>query len=131
MYTSDEMIELIKKNRNSLDKLILDFKVVGTTFIPESQRILGCLAPLPPNTILIDLEREPDNPYDFYAVKVIIGVKGKKSKYHIGYVSRETSKFFSYVLDGSEFGISICSITFSGGGTLNYGLKTFYKIFNK
>lgn len=48
-------------------------------------------------TIEVYLEREPENPYDKYAISVNIFTRGKHKK--IGYLSKDSSKYISFFWD--------------------------------
>ena len=71
-------------------------KVAGVTF-EGRQAILDKLYRMPDPYISITLKREPSNPYDTNAIKVIVEAKGVE--YHIGYMPKETSAYVAPMID--------------------------------
>ena len=69
-----------------------------------------------PKDILLRFEREPDNEFDCNAVIVYISIVGKKNYIRVGYVSRDLSEFFSYVLLNSDiYDLCVYDIVLLGG----------------
>lgn len=65
---------------------------------PEDQAVAGALLPGDP----VHLEREPYNPHDENAIKVIY------SDHHIGYIARDSASFIAaYMDEGRRFGATV------------------------
>ena len=76
--------------------------------------------------VLLHLVREPDNPYDECAIKVIYDyttVKGVRKCFHLGYVNRATAQWLSKIMDHKVF-VAVNGTEITGGesGYL-YGAK--------
>lgn len=109
----------------------LETKVAGTSFIKNSKGILEALSLIDRKQIMIDFERESSNEHDSNAVKVIVGIKGKKTTYYIGYIPKQVSETFAFVLDGDRYCIKVDEAFVLGGDRFcadNYGLKFKYHI---
>ena len=96
--------------------------VVGTSFIPNSEKVLHYLQYLnslpydKDSSIYLRLEWEKDNPYDENAVKVYAksnAFTGKKVK--IGYVPKKLSCLFRYILSSDSIELNTTRPKFIGG----------------
>lgn len=66
----------------------VSLKVAGVTF-GNRQEALRRLASYNPADVVVSLTPEPKNPHDPQAVAVMVGIKGGKGLYALGYVSRD------------------------------------------
>jgi hypothetical protein len=77
-------------------------KVRGVSFKNSDgksrQSVIAALRKYSPEQISLYFEREPDNPYDPNAIKVMAKVAGKGSA-QIGYVAKELAEYISVELD--------------------------------
>ena len=86
----------------------IEFDVAGTSHRKDIEK---CKDILKVNDTLF-LEKEPDNKYDNYAIKVIYEKNNKK--YHIGYVPRYYSKELTKLLDKNiKYSAQVESLNFS------------------
>ena len=69
-------------------------RVVGLFYRPASARV--AVEELRPGD-LVTLEREPDNPHDAYAIKVLSG------SVHIGYIPRELAAYLEELPTKARF----------------------------
>lgn len=111
-------LEILKATRGRLitdnyefvpvfEKSKVEFDVVGTKHCPDVKKSLGLLNV----NDKLELELEPENSYDKYAIKVIF-CKNEK-KYHLGYVPRYYSKELSELLNKkAEYSAMIKSLNF-------------------
>ena len=111
-------MEILKKTKGRLltdnfefvpvfDKNKIEFEVAGTR---HREDIKKCKLLLKINDNLF-LEKEPDNEFDSFAIKIIY-VNNQK-KYHIGYVPRYYSKDLTKMLNNSiEYSAKIESLNF-------------------
>jgi hypothetical protein len=66
---------------------------------------------------LMHLIREPNNPYDSHAIKVIYDyntVKGEHKCFHLGYVNRATAQWLSVIMDHNVF-VAVAGTDIRGG----------------
>lgn len=115
---SSNQMEILTKTKGRLltdnfefvpefNKNKIEFDVAGTS---HREDIKKCKNLLQVNDTLY-LERENDNKYDIYAIKIIY--YNKNIKYHIGYVPRYYSKDLSDLLEqGVEYSAKIESLNF-------------------
>jgi len=127
----NDLIDVVEVLGDKVCDMQYETKVAGTTFIKDSQSLLGFLSNQDSNQIILEFESEPTNKWDLHAVKVMVGMIGKKTRYHIGYIPKEFSEFFSYVMDGDTYDISVISLKILGGeryGVSNCGLTFKFKL---
>jgi len=77
----------------------LELEVVGMSYRLTTDTLRE-LSHKPPMNVI--LEREPNNPHDEYAIKVLLGDKRKTAR-HIGYVARQTAKVLAPRMDKGRF----------------------------
>jgi hypothetical protein len=111
----------------------IHIKTVGINFRPKGNQILEDLKyNFTPEDILIILEREPNNQHDKNAIMVHVGVKTSSKKYHIGYIPKTSSEFYSYIMDSGKYDIRAVKAKVVGGeGSTSYGLHFVVRIMYK
>lgn len=129
-YDSRSLLSLFDFYGKDISKIDFETKVVGTTFRENGQSILKYLSEVNPKIIVLEFEREIDNKYDRNAVKVIVGILTSSKRYHIGYIPRQITDFWSYVLDRGDYRVSVKDVSIYGGSVRmeNYGIKFLYNI---
>ena len=75
-------------------------KVKGVTY-KNRQKILMRLARYSAEEVILNFVREPHNPFDYNAIRIIAEVRGK-GKATIGYVSKETAANLAPRIDKGE-----------------------------
>lgn len=91
----------------AFDTSKVEFDVAGTGHCPDTKKISSMIG----INDKLELELEPDNNYDKYAIKVIFNKNGKK--YHIGYVPRYYSKELTKLLkNNTKYSAMIQSLNF-------------------
>jgi hypothetical protein len=124
--------EIVKEYIGREGKIEFYTKVVGTTFIQNGQNILKYLSTVNFKDIILFYEREPDNPHDECAVKVIVGVKWSAKTYFIGYVSKDYSELVSNVLKSEFFGLDTYDIRILGDkDTRYYGMSFRFRLYKR
>lgn len=73
--------------------------VVGMHYrlTPSTLKLLSRDLPL-----LCELQREPDNPHDSNAVKIVV-IEGKKQGMHLGYIARATATVVAEAMDDDDW----------------------------
>lgn len=116
--TNSTTIEVLEKTKGRLltdnfefvsvfDKNKIEFEVAGTSHMEDIEK---CKSLLKINDNLL-LEKEPDNKYDLYAIKIIY--ENANKQYHIGYVPRYYAKDLTKMLnDDIEYSAKIESLNF-------------------
>lgn len=79
-------------------KLTMTIRAVGTTFENRQER-LQFLKQFRPNDLHVTLEREPENPLDSSAIKIIVHILPIAKRTVIGYVPRGLAGELAKVLD--------------------------------
>lgn len=131
------MTEVLQKSDTETQNFIINYyqgfakfetRVAGTTFRDNAQNILRFLSTnVSPDDIVIDLEREPDNPYDPNAIKVILSVTWSKKRYHIGYIPKNLAAFFVEMMSkGIEIRVLRAIVVGGFEESANYGLRLIY-----
>lgn len=86
------------------------FDVVGLNhrILPGTQRMIADA--VDEREVKVKLEREPDNPYDHNAIKVIVVDKKlfDDSEIFIGYLRRRTASVFAHGLDSGTLKVKRC-----------------------
>jgi hypothetical protein len=135
-YDSNSLIPILDKHGVNIHKVLFETKVAGVTFRPDGQKILEYLSKADSKEITLKFEREPDNLYDRNAVKVIVGMTWSKKEHFIGYIGRNISDFFTYIIETDLYDIRVGNIKIIGGDKIsiknaNYGLKFEYRVWIK
>lgn len=86
-------------------------KAVGVTF-EGRQAILNKLYNMPDHYISLSLKREPNNPYDSNAIKIIAKAEG--IEHHIGYMPKETSAYVAPMLDADYKSVAFFDNIYKG-----------------
>lgn len=80
---------------------------------------------------LMHLVREPNNPYDARAIKVVYDyttVHGEHKCFHLGYVNRATAQWLSTIMDHNVF-VAVTGTDITGGNSgFLYGAKLRFRI---
>ena len=134
--TPNSLFPVLDRHGENIWKVLFSTKVAGVTFRSNAQKILEYLYKADPKEITLKFEREPDNQYDQNAVKVIVGMSWSKKTHFIGYIPRDISAFFSYLMDSGYYDIKVESTQIIGGKDIgikdaNYGIKFDYRVWIK
>lgn len=100
---------------------MLSTRVYGSSFTNDNgisrQTILARLARVPRFVVGLELVREPGNPYDPNAVKVMAKVKGAEGSFTLGYLKKELAARTAPLMDaGAEAVARFDGITGGYGG---------------
>lgn len=79
-------------------KLSMTVRAKGTTFENRQER-LNFLRRFPVDSLDVTLEREQENRFNHYAIRIIVHIRSINRKTVIGYVPRMLSKELSKVMD--------------------------------
>lgn len=131
MQDYTEAKRILNIHKDDIDNVVFTTNVAGTTFVENSCEILRFLKEkVSKNNILLNLVREPENPYDENAVRVEISVKGAKKFVKIGYVPKDKAELLSYVLqDSSGYHVRVQDISLFGGEGSKPNIGIFFDYF--
>ena len=102
-------------------KLSMKIRAVGTTSGNIQER-LGFMRQFPINTMQAELVREPENPFDKNAIKIVIHLRSINRKTVIGYVPRGLAAGLAAVIDaGIQAKVELLQILGGYSYKENYG----------
>lgn len=102
-------------------KLSMKIRAVGTT-AGNIQERLGFMKRFPVNTMQAELVREPENPFDKNAIKIVIHLRSINRKTVIGYVPRRLAAGLAAVIDaGIQAKVELLQILGGYSYKENYG----------
>lgn len=91
-------------------KLSMRIRATGTT-AGNIQERLGFMKQFPINTMQAELVREPENPFDKNAIKIVIHLRSINRKTVIGYVPRGLAAGLAAVIDaGIQAKVELVSV---------------------
>lgn len=97
-------------------KQVTDIRVAGTTFENRQKYLYGLSRSK--QTPRITLLREPNNPADPNAIKVMCHTK---KCYPIGYIPKKTARRLAPIMDAGSY-VYVDAVDISGGNGVNYGM---------
>ena len=102
-------------------KLSMRIRATGTT-VGNIQERLGFMKQFPINTMQAELVREPENPFDKNAIKIVIHLRSINRKTVIGYVPRGLAAGLAAVIDaGIQAKVELLQILGGYSYKENYG----------
>lgn len=102
-------------------KLSMRIRATGTT-AGNIQERLGFMKQFPMNTMQAELVREPENPFDKNAIKIVIHLRSINRKTVIGYVPRGLAAGLAAVIDaGIQAKVELLQILGGYSYKENYG----------
>lgn len=102
-------------------KLSMRIRATGTT-AGNIQERLGFMKQFPINTMQAELVREPENPFDKNAIKIVIHLRSINRKTVIGYVPRGLAAGLAAVIDaGIQAKVELLQILGGYSYKENYG----------
>lgn len=102
-------------------KLSMRIRAMGTT-AGNIQERLGFIKQFPINTMQAELVREPENPFDKNAIKIVIHLRSINRKTVIGYVPRGLAAGLAAVIDaGIQAKVELLQILGGYSYKENYG----------
>ena len=102
-------------------KLSMRIRATGTT-AGNIQERLGFMKQFPINTMQAELVREPENPFDKNAIKIVIHLRSINHKTVIGYVPRGLAAGLAAVIDaGIQAKVELLQILGGYSYKENYG----------
>ena len=102
-------------------KLSMRIRAMGVT-AGNIQERLGFMKQFPVNTMQAELVREPENPFDKNAIKIVIHLRSINRKTVIGYVPRGLAAGLAAVIDaGIQAKVELLQILGGYSSKENYG----------
>ena len=102
-------------------KLSMRIRAMGVT-AGNIQERLGFMKQFPVNTMQAELVREPENPFDKNAIKIVIHLRSINRKTVIGYVPRGLAAGLAAVIDaGIQAKVELLQILGGSSYKENYG----------
>jgi hypothetical protein len=98
-------------------------KVVGVMFVGR-QTLLKRLLHYPKHQVIIKFVRQPDNPYDKFAVLVTAEIKGRRQA-TLGYLSTQLAQIIAPLMDTGRQ-VIVSSFDVTGSKNKSYGCNLTY-----
>lgn len=126
---SSDLPFLLKVHGNNIGEVNFSSNVAGTTFVKNSDKLLRFLKDrVPMSSIILKFFREPENEYDYNAVRVEVSIKGSSKSGKIGYVPKDRAPLVSYVLEHPErYYMNVHNIAFVGGDEEKPNIGVFFE----